>query len=382
VNLSSEANQQFFADGLAEDLITRLSYLRGLSVVAGTLTYTFRNTTKPLPEISREIGARYVLEGSVRASGSRLRVTTNLVDGDNALSIWSQRFDRDLTDLFEVQDEMTHAIVLALQVALSDGEMALDPGGTENYEAWEAFQRGSICHLKYTAEDNLRARRMFGEAIRLDPSFVDAKVFHAWTFWQHARSGFSSNRQGDFAKCRTDLDSLLAAGTVNANVKHLEAATLLMERRHDEALAAAEEAVALGPSKLFGYAPAALVRIYSGELQAGAAILRETIRTIPATPTDSIYQLANVLVLTGEYSKAIEMAQEYMRRVPDDLYGYLTLAIAFSFGGFPEEARGTIGRFRERFPTYRLADYEAHEPYRDKAILDSLLSHLRSAGFS
>jgi adenylate cyclase len=380
VSLSQETYQRFLADGLAEDLITRLSYLRGLSVVSRTSSFVFRDTGKSVTEISREVGARFVLEGSIRMSGKRLRVIANLIDGETALSLWSQRYDRDLTELFEVQDEITHAIVVALQITLSDGEMALDPGGTDHYAAWEAFQKGALAHLRYTGEDHIAARRFFAEAVRIDPSFVDARVMHAWTYWQRARSGFSADRESEYAECRRQLDALLALETDTASLRHLEAATLVIERRYDEALIAAKKAVGMGPSKLFGYTPSAVARIYSGDLQGAADILRETIRTIPATPNDTVYNLAHVLLLMGDHRKALMLAEEYMRRVPTDLFAHLLLAHAQSFNGFPNRARQIIKRFRELFPTYRLSDFEAHEPFRDRSILDTLLEHLRAVG--
>lgn len=150
-------------------------------------------------------------------------------------------------------------------MALSDGETALVPGGTDNYRAWEAFQQGALAFLKYTAEDNVQARRLYGHAMELDPDFTDAKVFKAWTYWQHARSGFSSAQGDELIECRRILNELIAAGAVTANLKHLEAATLLLEREYDLALAASRLAVSLGPSKLFGFAPAAVVNIYSGQ---------------------------------------------------------------------------------------------------------------------
>lgn len=380
IDMSGAPEQEYFADGLTEDIITRLSFLRGLSVISRTSAFIFKEQAKDVREICVELGVRYVLEGSVRTSDERLRASAQLIDGKTGAHIWAQKFDRQLIDVFEVQDEITHAIVTNLQVSLTDGEMALTPGGTENYEAWEYFHQGAQAHLKYTADDNLRARRLYQKAVALDPEFTDARVFLAWTYWQHSRSGFARDRSFELAECRRLLDALISEGAATANVRHLEAVTLLLERDYDAALSVAVDAVSLGPSKLFGLTPAAVVNIYSGELQAAVDILRETIRETPSTPNDTIYNLAWVLCLMGDHTRAVGLAEEYMRRVPADLHAYLTLSVSYGLAGSPDQARATIKAFREKFPLYRVSDFVAREPFRDEAILERVVDILRASG--
>ncbi len=379
-NMSGDATQEYFADGITEDIITRLSYLRGVSVISRTSTFVFKNSRSTVREISAELGARFILEGSVRTAGRRVRVVAQLIDSETSEHLWSERYERELEDIFDLQDEITHAIVIALQIVLSEGDLILDPGGTENYDAWVAYQQGARAHMKYTAEDNLRARRLYEKALDHDPHFLDARVYRAWTFWQHARSGFAVDRDAELAVCRRIMDELLAAGLVTANVRHLECCLLLLERRYDEALDAARQAIAMGPSKLAGYTPAAIANLYSGNYQTAADVLWETVRTIPSTPTDSIYNLAVVLSLMGEDARAIALAEEYMRRVPDDLFAYTTLATNLGRAGDRERATQTIAAFRVRFPLYRIADFRAHEPFRDERVLEETLAVLRAAG--
>ena len=381
VNMSSDAEDAYFADGLSEDIITRLSYLPGLSVIARTSSFVFRDHTTPVAEISKQLGARFILEGSVRRSGGRLRITGQLIDGTTSAHLWAQRFDRRAADLFDVQDEITHAIVLALQVTLIDGDRG-DPGGTEDFQAWEAFHQGAQAHLLYTQEDNLRARRLYAKAVALDPGFVDARVYHAWTFWQHARSGFSIDAAADFQECRRLLDAMLAEGLQTANVQHLEAAMLMIERQYDAALQVSARAVQMGPARLFGMTPAAIVHAYSGKLQEAADILQGSLRAYPYTPSDTVYNLAWLSGLLGQSDRAIGLAEEYMRRVPDDLFAHTALALAYGFAGEATQAQDTIRAFRKIYPRYTLADFAAHEPFQDQAILDRVLAVLRDAGLS
>ena len=224
------------------------------------------------------------------------------------------------------------------------------------------------------------ARRLYARAAELDPGFADARIFHAWTHWQHARSGFSADPAADFALCRALVDTLRAEGVASANLAHLDAVTHLMQGDYDRALEVTAEAVRLGPSRLFGFIPAAIVYIYAGRYPAAVEVLRRTIRAMPATPNDTIYNLAMVSALTGDHTLAIALAEEYMARVPKDLYAFTTLAVAYGLAGQGEKARQVIARFRTVFPDYTLAAYGAHEPFRDPAELARVTAVLRAAG--
>ncbi len=380
VNLSGNPNQEFFADGLTEDIITRLGYLRGAMVISRTSSFVFKGASKRAEEISLELGAKYLVEGSVRIAGDRVRIVAKLIDAEKDVPLWTSRFDRQMDDIFVLQDEITHEIVEALQIAITDGEMVRDPGGTRDFAAWGFFHQGALAHLNYTAEDSLVARNLFARAFEQDPDFIDARVFHAWTYWQDARSGFATDPGENLAVTRQARDALLKTDVKTAGIKHLEAATLLLERDFDAALSAAAEAVALGPSRLFGYTPAALVNLYCGKYQDAADLLREGIRTIPYTPPDTIYNLSIVLGLLDDEQTAVPLAEENMRRVPKDLYAYTALVIACARCGLSAEANGMMETFRQRFPNYRLSHYAAHEPFRDADVLENTLEILRKAG--
>ncbi len=381
VNMSGDPDQEFFTDGLTEDIITRLSYLRGLLVIARTSSFAFKGRAVRVQDAASDLGASYVLEGSVRKSGDRVRITAQLVDGTTGTHVWAQRYDRKLTDVFEIQDQITHAIVVAMQVELTDGEVVQnDPGWTNNVDAWEKFHQGILAFLTYKVENNLRARRLFEEALSFDPEYLDARIYLAWTYWQDSRSGYSADRSTALSTCRRLVDDLKTIGASTANAKHLESTTLLIERRHDEALEVSAQAVPLGPCKIFGYTPAALVNIYSGNLQTALDLLRTTIRLSPYTPSDTVYTIAYALSLLGDHRNAVQTAEDYMRRVPSDLYAYTLLAMTYAFAGNVDKSRATIKTFRELYPSFTMKEFVAHEPYRDQGELERVVVALREAG--
>ncbi len=379
--MSGDPEQEFFADGLTEDIITRLSFLRNLVVMARTSTFAFKGRAIRVQDIASELGAKFLLEGSVRKSGDRVRVTAQLIDGATGAHLWAERFDRDFRQVFDVQDEITRSIVDAMQVRLVDGEVVqFDPGWTTNIDAWEKYHKGVLAHLLYTAEDGLRARKLFEECLEHDPVFVDARVYLAWTYWQDARSGFSRDRSHALSTTRNLVDEMKASGVVTANFKHLEAATLLMERRHDDALEIADAAISAGPCKLFGFTPSSLVFYYSGFPEKAYDLHRMTIRLTPYTPNDVIYNLAWVYNSLGDHRNSIEMAEDYVKRVPSDLYGFVVLARAFALAGRLERATETLRELRQSYPNFTLGDLIAHEPYRDEREVKRLSDVFRDIG--
>ena len=381
VNLSDNPEQEFFADGLTEDIITRLSYLRGLFVLERSSSFALKGRSLNARETAAELGVRFILQGSVRRAGERVRIVAQLVDGSEGETTWAQRYDRNMSDVFAIQDEIAQAIVVAMQVELTEGEIIQSsPGSTTNVDAWEKFHQGMLALLTYSPDEVNRSRRLLREAIELDPEYIDARVYLAWTYWQDSRSLYTPNHDVNLATCRKIVDELNTMGASTADTKHLDAATLLLERRHDEALKVARTAVPMGPSKMFGFTPSALVFLYSGDVKTALEVLRTTVRMYPYTPSDTIFTISYSLCLAGELNEAVDTAEEYMRRVPTDLFAYTLLAIAYMFSGATDRARETISRFRKSYPTYTLANFAHHEPFRNKVDLQRVTQALREAG--
>ncbi len=380
-NMSADPEQEFFVDGLTEDIITRLSYLRDLLVIAKTSAFAYKGRAVQVQDISRDLGVAYVLEGSVRKVGSRIRVTAQLIDGSTGGHLWAQKFDRELTDVFAIQDEITLAIIGAMRVNLTDGEVArLEEGETHNLDAWEAFHRGALEFLKYTKESNAQARRMFEQALQLDRNYLDAKVYLSFTHCMDARSGYVADRAGALNRSSTLLDEIKATGIESANANHLEAFYNLLEGQHEKALNAARVAATLGPCRMFGFAPSAQVHMYCCDPKTAVELLRTSMRLSPFCPPDVIYFLAYASAWSGDHEIAIRAAEEYGRRIPGELYAYVLQAIVFGFAGQHEKSSAAIRTLQEYFPTYSLGDFLLHESYRDSRDLDRIAQILRMAG--
>ena len=381
VNMSDEQGQEFFADGLTEDIITRLSYLRGLVVVSRMSSFAFKGQAIRVPEVAQKLGARYILEGSVRRSGDRIRVTGQLIDGQDSAHLWAQRFDRQLTDVFKIQDELTQAIVEAMQIELTDGELVLsEPNITDNLAAWEAFYQGVQSFLVYTPESNIRARHLFEQALQHDPNFLDARIHLAWGYWQDSHSDYSGDPAAQLALARVQVDEIKALGRCSPSALHLEAATLALELRYDEAVAVAEKAVSAGPCKIFGLTPSCLVNVFAGNLGVGLKLLLTTIRQTPSTPNDTVWWLGLVLCLLEDHDNAILAAEEYQRRAPSDQHSYTLRALTLASAGRLAEARHEVDKLLKLYPTYNVRQFCHHEAFQDREAVEQMADSLREAG--
>jgi TolB-like protein/class 3 adenylate cyclase len=184
INMSSDPEQEYFSDGITEDLITDLSRLSGLFVIARNSTFTYKGKAVKVEDVGRELGVRYVLEGSVRKAANRVRITAQLVDATTSHHLWAERYDRDLVDIFVLQDEITHQIVTALRVEMQEAELErVRRTPTENLTAYDYVLRGWDYYNRITEETNLQARQMFEKAIQLDPQYAEAYVGVGWTYW-------------------------------------------------------------------------------------------------------------------------------------------------------------------------------------------------------
>ena len=266
-NMSADPEQEFFSDGITEDIITALSKIGSLLVVARNSTFTYKGKAVDVKQVSREQGVRYVLEGSVRKAGNRVRVTAQLIDATTGHHLWAEHYDRDLEDIFAVQDEITREVVIALDVRLSAGEQArFWSSGTKNLEAWECVRLGMDLVNRGTPEGLREARRLCERALDLDPNYAMAWVVLGWTHHHEVDVGYAAKEIPesalgsalDCAKKALELDPSFA------DAYSLQSFCHLSRGEHDQAIAMSEKAVALAPNHAEILGLNAVVNIKSG----------------------------------------------------------------------------------------------------------------------
>lgn len=248
-NMSNDPEQDFFAEGISEDVITLLSKFHSFFVIARNSAFAFKGHSVDVKEISRKLGVRYIVEGSVRRAGNRVRITAQLIDAVDDKHLWAERYDRELEDIFAVQDEVTEAIVTTIEPRLISSERErAERKPTENLNAWEAYQRGLWHIYQYKTDDTLQAMTLLQKAIELDPNFASAHGGYAFSMYVHLLMGISDDRAMDLDR---GLDAGLRAVALDGNdpFAHVGLGRIrIMRAEHEQAITSFDRALELNPS--------------------------------------------------------------------------------------------------------------------------------------
>jgi adenylate cyclase len=381
-NMSSDPEQEFLADGIAEDVTTALSRYPSLFVIARNSSFTYKGRAVDVKTVGRELGVRYVLEGSLRKSGNRIRVTAQLIEAETGNHVWAQRYDRDLADIFAVQDEITEAVTIAVAPAIAEAEqqraMRKPPG---NLDAWAAYQRGLWHGEKYTADDNRLAQAFFQQAIDLDPNFAGGYVGLASACMAAGNQLFTR----DFVTARNSAEvavrRAIALDPMNAEAHATLAGSLTLRGDLDGAGGAAERAVALCPNLPTAQMQKGIHLIHSGQPQQGLAAVETAIRLDPRGYTRAIQLLLIVIgrYYCQEYEAAVEAARQAIRAYPNYPRPYWWLAMALGQLGRSDEARGALEQAMALTPT--TVDMSVRAPFRRPEDHEHMLEGLRKAGW-
>jgi len=381
VNMSSVPDQEFFADGITEDLLTALSRIRELFVISRNSSFVYKGRSIRIEEVARELGVRYIVEGSVRVAGNRVRVAAQLIDGLTGGHVWAERFDEKLEDIFAVQDEITRSIALAMQVKLTYGELArLWEGQTKSLRAWEKMATGRDLFLRFNAIDNRDAQRAFKEALAFDPNYTGAMVQLGLSYWWEARFNRSADREHYLPLAEEQVERALAVDANLGSAYMLRGGIAFLRDRHDEAIRLCERAVDLAPSDSWAVAFLGLVYTFSGAPEKAAASLKVAMRLSPHYPAWYLYQYALANLWTGDLAAAEAAAEADLKLEPDDPYSYFALATVYAFQGREEDAARRVGEIRRRFPAFGVTDLLLSERYKEREKLDRVVDAMRHAG--
>lgn len=380
-NLAGERDHAVFADGMTEDLIAALSRIAEFFVISRSSSFAYRGRSVRAEDVARELGVRFVLEGSIRIAGDRVRVTAQLVDGTTGGQVWAERYEAKLGDIFSVQDEITRSIVLALQVKLTYGEtVRLWEGGTRDLRAWEKMVEGRALFSRFTRADNARARELLEEAVAIDPNYSGAIANLGMTYWVDARFNRATDREESLRNAERQAQRLLELDPELALGHSPRAGIAFLRDRHDEAVAICEKAVLRAPSDSTVLAFYGVILQFSGEAERGVAALKAAMRLSPFHPSWYVYNLAMACLWTGELSTAQQLAEDYRRREPNEPFGYTLLAQALAFQGRQDDAAAAIAELKERFPEIGIGDIELSQRYKEPEKLKRVVAALRAAG--
>jgi adenylate cyclase len=383
VNLGGEPDQDHFADGLTEDIVTGLSRVSQLFVIAHSSTLTYRDRLSDVRQIGRELGIHYLLEGSVRQAGDRLRISCQLIEAQTRVHVWAERYDRPLTDFFDLQDEITRSVVASIktQVVLKEGQLA-ERKPVPDLRIWDLLKRAWRCLYEATPESLAQAEALVGRAIADDPTCAAAYWMLSDAILHRALMGAAEDLPEAATRARELARKAIALDDDDENAHSALGIACLNLGQHDEAIAACRQALALNPNCSVALGLLGSGLIYSGRTEEGIGYAEMAIRCSPRDP-NNFFRYSDIAAghfLAGRYGAAIDNAQRAIRQKPGYFEGYVIAAAAHALLGDLETARQIAQDCQRQLPDISVARASATYMFRDPADLDRLRQGLRRAG--
>lgn len=361
-NMSGDAEQEYFSDGITDSLITDLSQLRNLVVIARNSTFTYKGKAVDVRQIGKELGVHYILEGSVQRAANWVRINAQLVDANSGEHVWATRFDRPFSNIFTVQDAITRQIVAALDIELDEGEqLRMWRETTTHSEAYDALLRGREHMLRFTKQDTARARELFMQALSLDPQYAAAMALLGWTYFLDAGMwGISPAASWEKA-----LKTTQQALALDASLSPAYSLLGFYYYRHvgdaEQAIANSERAISLSPSSGHHHHIASLIFTYmGGQPTRGLALIEKALRLNPLPPALYFETLGAVYFGLGRYNEAIEAYQKTLRHLPDFVPSHVNLVATYTAVGREAEARTHVQAVLRINPNFSVNTYTAH----------------------
>jgi len=387
-NLSGDPTQDYIADGISENIISALSKISEMFVIARNSTFTYKGKPVKVQQVSEELGVRYVLEGSAQKIDNRVRITAQLIDATTGHHLWSEKYDRDLKDLFALQDEITHKIIVELQVKLTEGEQArVSHKSTTNLEAWSYAVRGLKLFERPSKENNAKAMELLERAVELDPGYVWAWVRLAWTqLVASGAPGWSHSPSESFKKAVEISQKVLVLDESDSDVRALLGSVCYRQKRYEQAITEGEKSLALGPTNAQAHVLLAVSMNAVGRFDDAIELVKRAMRLHPYYPAYYLQWLGAAYRMTGRYEDALTVYKQLLDRSQKGefpiLGAHLFLADVYAELGKGEEARTHVAEVLRISPKFslevvsRLSTYG----YKDPAHLERRLNALRNAG--
>jgi adenylate cyclase len=352
-NLSGDAKQDYLGDGISENITTALSRVADMFVIARTSTLTYKGTPVKVQQVAEELGVRYVLEGSVQRSGDKVRVTAQLIDALTGHHLWTERYDREVEDAFTLQDDITQNVVTALEVQLTEGEhVRILPGDTNNPEAYHLVRRGISLYRRGTKEETAEARRLFQQAVELDPKYALGWNFIGFTHWQSAIYGWGENPAQEQAQAEELAHKASAIDPSSPGPYVLFALVCLLRRHYDEAIAYNEKAVALEPNSAMAVGNLGRTLVNAGRPEEALPLIQRAIRLSPYAHPMILRWEGLAYHSMGQYEEAIAAFKRARTRDSQEPMTVAWLALTYADMDRMEQARAAAQEVLKMNPGY------------------------------
>jgi len=380
VNVSGNPEQDYIADGITEQIIATLARNPLLFIIASNSTFTYKGKPVKVQQVSRELGVRYVLEGSVQRSGDRVRITAQLIDATTGKHMWAKTYDRELKDIFALQDDITMKILTAIGEKLLGMQTQIK--GTNNADAYFKWLK-AVSMTGKNETNNRLARQMLEEVISLDPEFAWAYTDLGFTYYLGAQNGWSNSPGKDLRKAFELAQKSIELDQSLAHPHRLLGWIYFVKGNHEKAIAEAERAVALAPNNLFAIGALGNFLAWADRPEDAISVLKKVSRLSPMPTQWQLVFLGNAYYIAGRYEEALAYFKQLQEMDPDNLWAYITPASIYGQLGREKEAHATAKKLLRVDPNFSLKHWKKTRAFcKNRETFDQWLDGLRKAGLS
>jgi adenylate cyclase len=378
--MSGDPEQDYLSDGLTENIITGLSGCPKLFVIARHSSFSFKGKSVSVQQIAKELDVRYVIEGSVQKTENRLRINVQLIDAVAGHHMWAERYDRDLKDLFEIQDEITIRIIKALAVELTEGEQFRTRlNRPANLEAFLKLLKALESFRQHNKEQNVKARQLIEESIQLDPRHPESYAVLALTYiedlWYRSQSPLFS-----FAQASNNIKKAISLDSSNSDAYIVLSYLHTMKKNLNEAITAVKKAITLNPNSADAYEQLGSTIYWSGRPEEAIDYVKKAIRLNPMPPSYYFLRLGSCYLALGRFEKALEIYKKTAEMTPTYVYAYVHLAVAYVNMGLENDARAAALKAVSIDPDFSVNDFEEVFPSKDRGYKKRFCDAARKAG--
>ena len=382
VNLSKDPEQEYFADGIVEDIISALSRFRSFLVIARNTTFTYKGRSVNVPQIGRELGVRYVLEGSVRRSGERIRITAQLIDAATGMHMWAEHYDGVVADVFDLQDQITASVVGSIEPSIRAAEIErARRKRPDNLDAYDLVMRALpyVWSLEYG--DNCEATKLLEEALRLDPDYPSALSLAAWCRGQRVVYNWSTNIQEDKRETLRLAQAAAALAHDDPFILTVLGAALTITREFQRAASMLDRALSLDPNSAWAWNRSGWLRDYLDDPETAIDQFERSLRLSPFDPMafNCEVGIGGAHFIARRYEAAAQWMEKALRSKPSAIWVHRTLAPAYALAGELDKARDSVGELLKDYPEIRISDILQALAF-SKEVLDRFAEGLRQAG--
>jgi adenylate cyclase len=380
VNMSGDPEQEYFCDGIADQIISAIGKIPYITVIARTSSFAYKGKSVNAQQIAGDLGVRYILEGSLQRDDENVRINTQLIDAKTGLHLWAENYDRKLHDIFSVQDEICKNIMIALQVKLTVGEVARLGADTVSFKAYEKYLKALDHQWRRTMENSLVARQLAQEAITLDPEYAAAYLAIGWTYLDEVWFGMTKTPSESIAKAEEMAQKAASIRGFGEGENALLSSVYLLKKDLNKAISYAERAVEQKPNFAYVHHVLAMALRSNGQYEEAILRFKKALQLNPVRPLTYLNNLAWAYLHSKQYGKAISTWKEVLERNPDYLFAYMGLTGAYWLTGREDQARQAAQHVLRINPKFSVGYWEKRSYVKDEAAKKQLFEAWRQAG--